>query len=64
MEKMIAEKAFTYRGRQLCVGEAFDADDEHVVLFKTIGFARERSQDYQTRVMTASRRGARKAKAA
>ena len=62
MQKMKSLKAFTYRAVQLSVGQEFDADDEHVELFSTIGFAEvpkpksigERTQEYATRVMTAA----------
>lgn len=59
MQKMIADRAFTYRSQSLKVGDAFDADDEHVELFKFIGHAHvpkasDRDQSYLTRVMTAS----------
>ena len=55
MQKMIADVLFTYRGALLEVGQEFDADDEHVELFKTIGHAHvpQGSGRYQTRVMTA-----------
>jgi hypothetical protein len=61
MQKMIADKAFTYRAVQLCVGQAFDVDDAHVTLFSTIGFAHSPTgQRYETRVMTAREPGSRR----
>jgi hypothetical protein len=58
MQKMIADKAFTYRSVPLCAGQEFDVDDEHVKLFTIIGFAHVpegslRGQSYETRVMEA-----------
>lgn len=58
MQKMIARKAFTYRAVQLCVGQEFDVDEDHVELFSLIGFARlpegsRGRQEYDTRVLTA-----------
>lgn len=69
MQKMIADKAFTYKGVQLCVGHGFDAEDEHVTLFSTIGFAhvpdgRASGQRYETRVMEAGQARTRKQRGA
>lgn len=64
MLKMIADKAFSYRGVALQVGDEFDADDEHVNLFSLIGHAHvKRSQQYETKVMTAGGSGSRKRQA-
>ena len=64
MQKMIADKAFTYRSVQLCVGQEFDVDEQHVKLFSTIGFAHSlRGQQYETRVMEARDTGRRRMKA-
>lgn len=55
MQKMIADRPFWYAGHDLSKGHEFDCADEHVVLFKTIGFAhvKDGKQEYQTRVMIA-----------
>jgi len=60
MQKMVADKKFTYRSRDILPGEEVDVDDEHVKVFSLIGFAhvaeqRRRGQRYKTRVMRASR---------
>ena len=58
MQKMIADKAFTYRSVEVAVGVEFDADDEHVELLSTIGHAHvPKGQHYETRVMEAAPRG-------
>jgi len=69
MRKMVADVRFTYRGIPLKVGQEFDADEEHVELFKTIGHAHvaeasDRGQSYLTRVMTAENKTRRRARAA
>lgn len=54
MQKMKADKAFTYRAVDLCVGQEFDCDDADVKVLSTVGFAHvERGQEYDTRVLTA-----------
>jgi hypothetical protein len=54
--RMIAKKAFPYRGVSLQVGEEFDADKEHVELFTQIGHAQLKPVNgYETRVMDAGR---------
>jgi hypothetical protein len=56
MRRMIAKKAFSYRGASLEVGDEFDADKEHVELFTTIGHACLKPVNgYETRVMDAGR---------
>jgi len=54
MRRMIAKKAFPYRGESLKAGDVFNADDEHVDLFITIGHADIAPVNgYETRVMEA-----------
>jgi len=56
MQKMLAKRDFPYRGRSLKVGDVFDAEDEHVMVFTLIGHARlaeSEDQSYQTRVLEA-----------
>lgn len=61
MRRMIAKKAFSYRGVSLEVGEEFDCDKEHVELFTTIGHACVKPVNgYETRVMDAGRGRAKK----
>lgn len=62
MQKMVADKKFTYRARDILPGEVVEVDDEHVKVFSLIGFAHvaqqtagRRGQRYKTRVMRASR---------
>lgn len=56
MRKMVAERTFPYRGRNLVPGQEFDCEDEHVATFIKIGHAKlkpREKQRYKTRVMTA-----------
>lgn len=68
MRKMIADVRFTYRSGVLEVGQEFEADDDHVELFKIIGHAHvaeasDKGQSYLTRVMTADGKARRRARA-
>lgn len=66
MQKMIADRPFTYAGRDLSKGQEFDCEDAHVKLFTTIEFAHVRAakQEYETRVLTAKRGRNRRVEAA
>jgi hypothetical protein len=61
MRRMIAKKSFPYRGESLKAGDLFNADDEHVELFITIGHADIAPVNgYETRVMEAGQRRSKK----
>ncbi len=61
MRRMIAKKAFPYRGESLKAGDVFNADDEHVDLFTKIGHAvLAPVNGYETRVMEAGQRRSKK----
>lgn len=62
--KMIVDRAFSYRGHGMKIGQEFDCDPEHVAVFERIGHARRAtaaaSQAYLTRDMAARPIGRRK----
>lgn len=66
MVRMIADRELVYRSVKVPVGHEFDVDDEHVIVFKTIGHAHVKEasdQGYSTRAMESiGKRAARRAK--
>lgn len=62
MVRMVSTSEHVYAGRRLYAGEEFDCEEQHVDLMAKLGRAKpvQRSQGYETRVLTASTRSARR----
>ena len=57
MKKMVADRKFTYKSRDVQAGDEFEADDNDVHVLSVVGHAHAKPQDEAPRGEKISRRG-------